>query len=162
MLPLANFNNDFNKIHLVLCMDNEKDEFINYISNLPKYKNFSKIIYQTKTNIKNNSFLKIESKKNLKYKNTIIFSSSTTMKKGFSLQSIGKFKTPIFLLIGNQSSTHVNAATNFAKSKSYNIIVSPNFSEKYENYDFIGLGKNDIEHLTKFSKWIFVNIRIDL
>lgn len=143
MSNLLYFQNDFSKINLVLCDYTEKNKFIKYISNLPNYKNYLSILYKLEQNIND--------KQKIKYKNTLIFTNFQD-KKLLSFQTIGKFKTPTFLL--NVPLKDLNSTIFKIIEKKGNIIVSPNLQKKMTDLDFYFLKKNDINNIINKNYWI--------
>lgn len=143
MSNLLYFQNDFSKINLVLCDYTEKNKFIKYISNLPNYKNYLSILYKLEQNIND--------KQKIKYKNTLIFTNFQD-KKLLSFQTIGKFKTPTFLL--NVPLKDLNSTIFKIIEKNGNIIISPNLQKKMTDLNFYFFKKNDINNIINKNYWI--------
>jgi hypothetical protein len=162
MSHLIEYKGFFEKLNIVVCHHSETKDFIKYVN--MKYEGKTPIIYKLHTNIKNNDFVFIDNKKNLKYKNTIIFTHITNL-KSFPFQTIGKFKTPIFLFVNNTSVNHAKDSINMIKNKLGNIFVSPQLLDKAQTEDnfcdSIGFEKNTINELINKNHWGFYHTKLN-
>lgn len=156
MFKLVDFNEKFSNINLVLCSVNEIDSFINFTTNLDKYKELYHISYKN-TSIGNyNNLMKINNKKKLKYKNTNIFTHFNNFHEIFSLKKIEKFQTQIFLFINSLNKEQINNCIYTVSNSysNYSIIVSPNIQSLQNEFSYIKLSKNQVMKFTGLYKWI--------
>lgn len=133
---------DFSGINYVFCDKNDQINFMNYIYKL--YPKKIPIIFKTDSP-KDKREVSVPSKRNFKYKNSMIFADCNTIKTFKSNYMISKNNTCVFVFFYNYNSRYMKQ----------NIIISPNFLKNNpKNYNTYLL--NDlVTHSSNYNNYLY-------